>query len=1198
MSCGSALAFLLSVLLAGGPVIAAEWRAVIGDVVVVTAAGAAPDHTALGASASFRDGIGEIFLSFESTSEASYGSTWIDFSISPVGEDRILVEGYIQVPSGGKNSIAVGTKEFGLAPSEYRLGLESSSEVSDLLFSIEPEKPPALLVGSTSPAGLVLSNTEWSADPRFADWSLPLVPQNIALDALGGRILNSSQSDDSIWARRNLNDGLGSVPSIENSDICVICGWSAAEDDARREIVIGFHEGREAAVGGVVLDTSLQPWKQRPSDHYPKYVEVSAASSPAAAFELIAEAYIPPREGRYLIPLPTGQRAGALKIRIVDTHAGEAPVLAEVEVLESAPLHASITHDLEVDLARAGLGGVLVTFDSYRDHPASNLFTTDDREELWRSFDNGFPQDFTLAFGGDQVALVEKVTLSMPLTEDPETWPSEIAIAVSDEHPIDGYREIARYRLEQRPDAQELKVSAEARFIKIRILNNFDGPYTSLSELAVIEGRSAGYTPLRYRTGLPDAVTHEASRRDTDRLLAPEAPTESEPNDSLDEANRMTEAAAARGSIDPLGEFDFFALPEMPKDARALTLKYSGYPHIRHSLSLLDAAGGVLKHFDPGELPASEARLSFKLTGDETHLKLSEPSASVVVVWDTSGSMHGSEQDLESAVREYVRRAPDDQKIGLIRFSDDVEVVQGSLTSSKPELEGALENKFRPYGSTLFYDAVLKAMELLQHVEGNRAILAMTDGEDNGPTWHGDFWDEIGANRVRLYTIGLGSGLERISLRHGTTGRRALQHLALATDGAAFFTAESSELHKFYRTIGDELSRPAFYSLTPYLEHGLGQLELTASGEQVPSAAMPAVHVILDVSGSMAERLADGRPRMDAAKQAMFATLDALPEAAPFGLTVYGARIPETPDKALACTDIVTVQDLAPLEAEQVKAFVSDLQPRGGTTPLARSIDHVVRDFKGENGGIVVAITDGIEECDPEPLATIEELQKVGLEKIELNVIGFDLQNAGTKQMMQKIAALGGGLYYDASDGEAVAAALTAAMAAPYTVHDATGAEIARGTIGGGSIQVPPGFYRVEIAAANGAIQIQEVEITQDHLTTVHVKKVGSEAEVEVGQPESLTKMRDRQAACGEAATHRNPADRARRVQEKLNQLGFDVGPADNNPGLNTKRGISAFQSRYQLAEPAEITLRLEQHLDCVLGTGVQYQGQSAAISR
>jgi Mg-chelatase subunit ChlD len=679
-------------------------------------------------------------------------------------------------------------------------------------------------------------------------------------------------------------------------------------------------------------------------------------------------------------------------------------------------------------------------------------------------------------------------------------------------------------------------------------------------------------------TNQPDQKKEEKAEED--------GVAEVEPNDEAASANELPLNSTLHGKIDPLGEVDFFKLPAFGPEASALTLNYSGRPNIRHSLSLLDGNDSVISHFDPGDLPASDARLTFALSGDEKYLKLTEPAASVVVIWDTSGSMHGSEQDLERAVREYIRRAPPHQQMNLIRFSNDVEVLLHAFTSDKTRLQAAIDDNVQPKGGTRLYDAILEGMALLADVQGNRAIVVMTDGADNGRTWHDVFWRQIDRNRIRLYTIGLGQGLEHYAYAYATSGERILRHLAMATDGAAFFTLESSALRDFYERIADQLSRPATYLLTPTVERNFGKLRLVAIAEQVPSAAMPAVHLIYDLSGSMSERGANGQFKYVMAQKAIYTALDSLPDGAPFGFTVYGARIPEKAGKDKACTDIVTLQKLGPLDKQAVKDFVAKRKPTGGTTPLVRSVRHVAEDLAGQNGGIIIAVTDGIEECDPDPIATIDELKGGKLQYLELNVVGFALQDPKARKMMETIAQVGGGRYFDAADTDALAQALKEAMAATYTVRDATDRDVASGTIDGRDIPVPAGFYRVDIAAADAPIQTRDVRIDQDHVTTVRVNKVGSEVDVAVDEPYSLERMRQVRRECGAAAASRDPSERTRRVQEKLNQLGFEVGHADNQLGPITRQGIRAFQERFGLPASTEVNLLLEQNLDCVIAIG------------
>ena len=464
----------------------------------------------------------------------------------------------------------------------------------------------------------------------------------------------------------------------------------------------------------------------------------------------------------------------------------------------------------------------------------------------------------------------------------------------------------------------------------------------------------------------------------------------------------------------------------------------------------------------------------------------------------------------------------------------------------------------------------------------------MSDGEDTASDLsHGELWRRIEHDPTRMYAIGLGEGMERYSLNYATRGRRLLQHLAIATDGASFFTTDSASLARFYGRIAEELSRPALYTLTPELGEGFGQLRLIATGEHVPSAAMPAIHVIMDVSGSMNGRLEDGRRRIDAGKAALFETLDGLPEGAPFAMHAYGLNVPESTGLDTACEDIETLQQLAPLERAKIRREIERLEPVGGTTPLIRSISRVVE--ANDDDAVLVVVTDGIEECESDPLAALDALKGRGLDRFSVNLIGFDLPDETATAMVKGIADAAGGRFYEAGDGAAVSSALRSATSASYVVRDATRREVERGTIGGEPIDVPPGVYTVEIEAAGLPIRIREVTIVEDHLTSLRVNKAGAEVATEVAAPRSLAEIEAERVACGEPAVAGDAAERARRIQEALNQLGFPAGPADNQPGPKTEAAVVAFIRSHGLDVPAGMSLQLEQHLDCVVATGLPY---------
>ena len=99
----------------------------------------------------------------------------------------------------------------------------------------------------------------------------------------------------------------------------------------------------------------------------------------------------------------------------------------------------------------------------------------------WRSADAGLPQEVVFETG--QPTRIEKVVLTQQPTEPPETFVREFEVQVSTASPDGPWRTIGRWSLDQSLDPQRfLFDAADARYIKLRVLSNYGGPYVSLGE--------------------------------------------------------------------------------------------------------------------------------------------------------------------------------------------------------------------------------------------------------------------------------------------------------------------------------------------------------------------------------------------------------------------------------------------------------------------------------------------------------------------------------------------------------------------------------------------------------------------------------------------------------------------------------------------------------------------------------------------
>ena len=82
---------------------------------------------------------------------------------------------------------------------------------------------------------------------------------------------------------------------------------------------------------------------------------------------------------------------------------------------------------------------------------------------------------------------------------------------------------------------------------------------------------------------------------------------------------------------------------------------------------------------------------------------------------------------------------------------------------------------------------------------------------------------------------------------------------------------------------------------------------------------------------------------------------------------------------------------------------------------------------------------------------------------VQVNIVGFALEDDALREQFRDWAALGNGSYFDATSTDELDEAIAAAVQAPFRVLDATGTEVARGTVGGDPVALPAGTYTVVI---------------------------------------------------------------------------------------------------------------------------------------
>lgn len=198
-------------------------------------------------------------------------------------------------------------------------------------------------------------------------------------------------------------------------------------------------------------------------------------------------------------------------------------------------------------------------------------------------------------------------------------------------------------------------------------------------------------------------------------------------------------------------------------------------------------------------------------------------------------------------------------------------------------------------------------------------------------------------------------------------------------------------------------------------------LVLAATGVAQTPPAPTQVELVLDASGSMWNRTADGRYRIDVAKAALTGFIRELPPSGlDVGLRVYGSTVDALADGA--CDDTRLFVPLQGVDKAALQSTVDDVKARGAT-PIVKSLRAAIADFPAGSGKrLIVLVTDGQESCGGDLAAALAAL-KATQPPIELHVIGLDLGPLAAKSF----AAVGS--FVNAADAASLADALTQAVA-------------------------------------------------------------------------------------------------------------------------------------------------------------------------
>jgi VWFA-related protein len=208
--------------------------------------------------------------------------------------------------------------------------------------------------------------------------------------------------------------------------------------------------------------------------------------------------------------------------------------------------------------------------------------------------------------------------------------------------------------------------------------------------------------------------------------------------------------------------------------------------------SVLDRQGRPVSGMEQKDFSVSEDGVRQEIARFE---QVSNLPIHAAVALDVSASMTDNLDQARDAALHFLQQTiqPKD-RASIITFNDRP-LLAVKFTKDLTTLAGGLAGLKAERGTAL-YDTIIFSLFYFNGVKGQRALLLLSDGKDEGSRFsYEDALDYARRAGVTVYAIGLGDDIDR----------KKLEKISEETGGRAFFVPKAAELDAIYRTIETEL---------------------------------------------------------------------------------------------------------------------------------------------------------------------------------------------------------------------------------------------------------------------------------------------------------------------------------------------------------------------------------------------------------
>lgn len=209
---------------------------------------------------------------------------------------------------------------------------------------------------------------------------------------------------------------------------------------------------------------------------------------------------------------------------------------------------------------------------------------------------------------------------------------------------------------------------------------------------------------------------------------------------------------------------------------------------------------------------------------------------SVGVLVDQSGSMREKIKEAKQAAVGFLENVMKEGDRGFIGgFAWDTQGLT-PLVADVASLRLQVSGLEQAEGGTALYDAIVSGLYRFRNVEGRKALVIVTDGDDTASRIsQDDMIKYVRASRVPLYFIGI--GLSRFDFMTNSK----LRNLSAETGGVTFFIGDVDELDHAYSAIEAELRTQyllGYYTESDGKDDSYRTIEVSVPGREVSIRAI------------------------------------------------------------------------------------------------------------------------------------------------------------------------------------------------------------------------------------------------------------------------------------------------------------------------------------------------------------------------